>query len=334
MHPTVTRVNSASITTGAYPESHGLLGNSVFFPKVEARRFLDTADRANPPEDRRRRRAAADRPDTGSPCKLAGRRLLVVSSDRPDRRFSSTRRARAAQSCITSTRCRSRSAGKWRRSWPAPSDHSAAAHSIDTPSMRSLKAGLPRVDPAVTVMWLSRPRLDGPRQGHRRSGDDRHPPACGCQHPAHRRRPQGGETLRQLRYLGHFDHGFSTYTGAIDLCLLSSPFAASMPDGLAAHRDRAAAPSTFATATKRWCRPSSARCSRREARVRSSRGGRSHRRSRGRCQARCRSARCDGVTIAPPRFSSSPDRTDARNARGFQGSTASSGVAGHGSASP
>src|ERR1700745_2849277 len=33
--PTVTRVNASSISTGAYPERHGLLGNSVFFPIVD-----------------------------------------------------------------------------------------------------------------------------------------------------------------------------------------------------------------------------------------------------------------------------------------------------------
>src|SRR3989338_4240632 len=43
----VTPVNAASISTGAYPERHGILGNSVFFPRVDATRFLDTAQRAD-----------------------------------------------------------------------------------------------------------------------------------------------------------------------------------------------------------------------------------------------------------------------------------------------
>src|SRR6058998_2136329 len=38
VYPTVTRVNAASISTGAYPETHGLLGNAVFFPSVDATR--------------------------------------------------------------------------------------------------------------------------------------------------------------------------------------------------------------------------------------------------------------------------------------------------------
>src|SRR5215510_3876794 len=45
--PTVTRVNASSIATGTYPEVHGLMGNSVYFPQVDAARFLDTGEREN-----------------------------------------------------------------------------------------------------------------------------------------------------------------------------------------------------------------------------------------------------------------------------------------------
>src|SRR5207244_2527642 len=44
--PTVTRVNTSSISTGSYPERHGLLGNSVFFPQIDPTRFQDTSDRS------------------------------------------------------------------------------------------------------------------------------------------------------------------------------------------------------------------------------------------------------------------------------------------------
>jgi predicted AlkP superfamily pyrophosphatase or phosphodiesterase len=33
VYPTVTRVNAASISTGAYPETHGLMGNTIYFPR-------------------------------------------------------------------------------------------------------------------------------------------------------------------------------------------------------------------------------------------------------------------------------------------------------------
>jgi glycerophosphoryl diester phosphodiesterase len=40
--PTVTRVNSSSYATGAYPGTHGLMGNSVYFPKVSANGAVGT----------------------------------------------------------------------------------------------------------------------------------------------------------------------------------------------------------------------------------------------------------------------------------------------------
>lgn len=40
--PTVTRVNSSSYATGSYPGTHGLLGNSIYFPKVSANKAIGT----------------------------------------------------------------------------------------------------------------------------------------------------------------------------------------------------------------------------------------------------------------------------------------------------
>lgn len=41
--PTVTRVNSASFATGSYPGTHGLLGNSVYFPQVNPGKSIGTS---------------------------------------------------------------------------------------------------------------------------------------------------------------------------------------------------------------------------------------------------------------------------------------------------
>lgn len=42
--PTVTRVNSASYATGSYPATHGLMGNTVYFPQVNKVKGLDTGE--------------------------------------------------------------------------------------------------------------------------------------------------------------------------------------------------------------------------------------------------------------------------------------------------
>src|SRR5262249_52804748 len=45
--PTVTRVNASSFVTGTYPESHGLLGNTIYIPSVDPAGVLDTGEREN-----------------------------------------------------------------------------------------------------------------------------------------------------------------------------------------------------------------------------------------------------------------------------------------------
>ncbi|WP_046287752.1 alkaline phosphatase family protein [Zobellia galactanivorans] len=42
--PTVTRVNATSFSTGSYPTTHGLMGNSVYFPEVYDKRGINTGD--------------------------------------------------------------------------------------------------------------------------------------------------------------------------------------------------------------------------------------------------------------------------------------------------
>ncbi|WP_396184797.1 alkaline phosphatase family protein [Flavobacterium sp.] len=42
--PTVTRVNASSLSTGCYPGSHGLMGNTVYFPQIKETAGLNTGD--------------------------------------------------------------------------------------------------------------------------------------------------------------------------------------------------------------------------------------------------------------------------------------------------
>jgi hypothetical protein len=44
--PTVTRVNASSYSSGSYPATHGLMGNTVYFPEVNKTKGLNTGDYA------------------------------------------------------------------------------------------------------------------------------------------------------------------------------------------------------------------------------------------------------------------------------------------------
>jgi arylsulfatase A-like enzyme len=81
--PTVTRVNAASLVTGAYPESHGLLGNTVYSPEVDAGAGLSTSSRENLVRMQAAEGRLLDAPDLGSLFADAGKRVLAVSSGSP-----------------------------------------------------------------------------------------------------------------------------------------------------------------------------------------------------------------------------------------------------------
>ena len=81
VYPTVTRVNASSISTGAYPDVHGLMGNAIFVPSVDPGRFLDTGDRANLLRVEAVTRGPLLTATTlGELLQGAGERLLVASS--------------------------------------------------------------------------------------------------------------------------------------------------------------------------------------------------------------------------------------------------------------
>lgn len=44
VYPTVTRVNSSSYSTGCYPSTNGILGNTVYFPQVDKKHGLNTGE--------------------------------------------------------------------------------------------------------------------------------------------------------------------------------------------------------------------------------------------------------------------------------------------------
>jgi predicted AlkP superfamily pyrophosphatase or phosphodiesterase len=78
--PTVTRVNSASYATGSYPGTHGLLGNSVYFPEVNPAKSTGTTY-----EDLAKVSAAISGPlltavSLGEILASAGEKMMVFSS--------------------------------------------------------------------------------------------------------------------------------------------------------------------------------------------------------------------------------------------------------------
>jgi predicted AlkP superfamily pyrophosphatase or phosphodiesterase len=331
--PTVTRVNASSISTGAYPGMHGLLGNTVFFPKVDATTFLDTSDRSNLLKVAASEGELLTATSLGELLQKAGRRMLVVSSGSTGSAFLNNHKVSGGAILHFSYVLPESLSGDMKVLGPPPTDKS-------TPSERDryavdafLKVGVPRIDPSVTVMWLS--GLD----------DTAHAEGVGAPKTVALLRQVDGEITRiqeGLRAAGLLDsydiwvtsdHGFSTHTGASDIAAILRPLTRRMPDGTPSivsgggaiyvrDGDQQAVSSIVAalqkTAGVGAIFTAAAQAGSLDGRLPGT-------------------LSFDAIRWSHPRSAQilfSPDWTDNVNAYGMRGTTASGGVAGHGSSSP
>jgi predicted AlkP superfamily pyrophosphatase or phosphodiesterase len=333
VYPTVTRVNASSISTGAYPERHGLMGNSVFFPRVDPRRFLDTADRNALMKIAEVEGKLLTAPTLGEWLQAAGRKMLVVSSGSGGSAFLNNHTLSGGAILHYQYVMPQELRAPMDAIGPAPPDN-APDDARDTYAVDALlKVGIPRVDPSVTVLWLG--ALDS--VAHEKGIGAPETVAILRHVDREIKRVQDG-----LRAAGRFDdyniwvtsdHGFSTYTGGINVGELLKPFAGSLADGsprvvsgggavYVRDGDEAA---IAAIAKKLQQTPGVGAIFTRAATPGSFDG-----RLPG-------TLSFDAVHWNHERAAQilySPDWTDSPNAYGVRGTSASSGTAGHGSCSP
>lgn len=335
VYPTVTRVNASSISTGTYPERHGILGNSVFFPRVDARRFLDTGQRS----DLERIQKDQDgvlltAPTLGETLRAHGKRMLAIGAGTTGSVFLLNHTVSGGAVLHTDYAL---PATLQERVIAELGPPPAEGHPNDARNSRAVNAffkiGLPSVDPSVTVMWLSDP--------------DTTAHALGMGHPttieALRRLDREVLNVQEgLRAAGLFDvyniwvtsdHGFATYTGAPDVRGLLQPFAGALPDG---------SPRVVHGETAIYVRDRDQQVVRQIVRALQSTPGIGAIFTRpdrpgslvGSVEGTLSFDVARGGHARAGAILYSPDWTDARNAYGIAGTNASNGVAGHSSSSP
>jgi predicted AlkP superfamily pyrophosphatase or phosphodiesterase len=231
--PTVTRVNASSMVTGAYPERHGLMGNAVFFPQVDASRFLDTGDRANLVKiNDATGGKLLTTPTLGEILQANGKKMLAVGSGTDGVAFILN--YKVAGGAILHTEFalpESLYQQVVTQFGPAP----PVAYPNEPRNRRAvdsfLKIGIPAVDPAITIMWISDPDTTGHRLGIG------HPTTVESLRRVDAEVKRVEDGLAAARLLDTYDiwvtsdHGFATHTGAIDIQALLKPFARTLPDG-------------------------------------------------------------------------------------------------------
>jgi arylsulfatase A-like enzyme len=230
--PTVTRVNASSFVTGAYPEAHGLMGNTIYIPRANATRGLDTGKRENLEDVERAEGRLLTAPTLGEMFRSAGKSLLAVSSG------SSGATLLLNHTLSTGgivhyefTRPRELATEAARILGPAP----PAATPNDARNQYAvdayIKLALEDLHPDVTFMWINDP--DGTAHAQGIGSDltrqslilvDR---CIGRVEDALRAKG----LLDRTNIIVTSDHGFSTHTGELKLDALVEPFARRMSDG-------------------------------------------------------------------------------------------------------
>jgi predicted AlkP superfamily pyrophosphatase or phosphodiesterase len=333
--PTVTRVNTSSISTGSYPERHGLLGNSVFFPQVDATRFLDTSDRSqmvrvNTATNGNLLMAAT----MGETLQAAGKKLLVVSAGSTGSSFLLNHKV-SGGAILHMEYALPESLNQVVADTLGPLPKNATSDALNRRAVDLMfKIGLPRIDPTVTVLWFTDPDTTAHEKG---IGD---PETVECLKNVDAQFKRVIEGLTALGQLNAYDiwvtsdHGFTTHTGATPLPDLLKPFARQMPDG----SPRIVTGGDGAIYVRDHDKADISRIV--EALQKAQRVGPIF-------TAPAKPGSFDGwvpgtLSFEVIRWTNarsgdimfSPNWTEDTNARGFRGTVSAGGVAGHGSASP
>jgi arylsulfatase A-like enzyme len=230
--PTVTRVNASSFVTGTYPETHGLLGNTIYIPSADATRGLDTGDRDNLERVARSEGRLLTTPTLGELLQRSGMKLLGVSSGSTGSSFLLNHTV-SGGAVIHTDYTLPPSLGAEVASALGPAPPHATPN--DAQNQRAvdayLKVGLDTIRPEVTLMWLNDPDgtahengIGAPITRTSLSLVD-----SGIGRIEDTLRAKG--LLERTNIIVTSDHGFSTHTGGFTLESFVEPFARPMADG-------------------------------------------------------------------------------------------------------
>jgi arylsulfatase A-like enzyme len=232
VYPTVTRVNSPSFVTGSYPESHGLLGNTIYIPKADAGKGLDTNDKVNLEAAERAEGKLLTAPTLGEILDPLGKKVLAVSSGSTGSAYllnhSSANGATIHYEFVYPPSLAAHVAEVLGPPPPHATPNDAQnQYAIDA----YLKLGLDEIHPDVTFMWLNDP--DGTAHANGIGAELTLKSLAlvdaGIGRIEDTLRARG--LLDRTNIMVTSDHGFSTHNAHLHLAALLQPMARAMPDG-------------------------------------------------------------------------------------------------------
>lgn len=217
--PTVTRVNSSSYSTGSYPKTHGIMGNTVYFPEVNPVKGLNTGEAENLQQINTATNGnLLTTISIGEVLQQAGKRMMVFSSGSTGQALLQNHKV-SGGAIINPDMILPESFREevYRQIGPAPkpAKPNRARHEWTTDAL--IKFGLVDDGPEVCAIWLSDP--DGAAHADGMGS----PAAVESIKIVDEQFGRVINTLKQKNMENAFniivstDHGFVTYLGAENL---------------------------------------------------------------------------------------------------------------------
>jgi arylsulfatase A-like enzyme len=230
--PTVTRLNGASFVTGAYPESHGLLGNTVFVPSVDPRRGLDTSRRENLERIAGAEGRLLTAPTLSEILKGAGKTMMALGSGTTGAVFVLNDRVASGgivhPDYARPIELQQQIAARF-GSAPAPGTPNGRQHRrvVDV----YLKLVLDTYQPDLTWIWLNDPDATAHAHGMSAAATRESLTIVDTEIARIEDSLRASGRLDRTNLIVTSDHGFSAHTGALRLGALVEPLARPLPDG-------------------------------------------------------------------------------------------------------
>lgn len=230
--PTVTRVNASSMVSGVYPEGHGLMGNTVYVPSVNATRGLNTGSYENLEAIARADGRLLTAPSLGEILPQSGKKILAVGAGSSGAAFLLNHTVGTGAIIHHEfTRPPDVATHVVEKLGPVPAHATPNAAQNRRAVDAYLTIGLDELRPDVTLMWLSDPDTTAHALGMGA------PPTRAALTLVDAEIGRIEDTLRakglidRTNLIVTSDHGFSTHTGTFKLEALVDPFVRTMPDG-------------------------------------------------------------------------------------------------------
>lgn len=230
--PTVTRVNASSIATGAYPETHGLLGNTVYIPASNATKGLDTGSRENLEAIGRANGPLLTAPSLGEILQGAGKKIFASGSGTSGAAFLLNHTVGTGAIVHQEyTRPAALGAHVLEKLGPPPPKAMPNAALNKRAVDAYLTLGLDEMHPDVTLMWISDPDTTAHNKGIGSAPTSESLRLVDAEIGRIEDALQAKGLADRTNLIITSDHGFSTHTGALKLASLVAPFVRPLPDG-------------------------------------------------------------------------------------------------------